>query len=687
MGDSLGRQPNFVLPVLRAGAAALPRPLTPLIGREAELAALQRLLQRGTARLVTLTGPPGVGKTRLALAAAEQWRQDTGHAVHYRSLETVRTPARVLPAIAQALGVPAAGAASRPDPLVARLRGAPTLLVLDSFEPVVAAAPAIAGLLLACPQLTVLVTSRAPLRVSGEQVWPVPPLALPGSATAALAACPAVALLLERARAADPHLTLTDADEATLAAICVRLEGIPLAIELAAARLRVCSPTLLLERLERCLPFLRPGARDQPARHQSLHAAIAWSDALLAPPERRLLQRLAVFVDGWTLAAAEAVCPEDEHPATTAVLDGLAELLEQSLIQRGTGADGEPRFGMLAMVREYALGQLAAHGDLERLRARHAAYYQALVAAAAAHLYRADQACWMDRLEVELGNLHAGWRWLVERGAKEAALRFAAALENFWLVHDHLRLGQRWLEESLGMPGDVPPLVAARARGALAALLVRQGTLARARALYEVNLVLAHLVGEDALRAQTLLELGGLAFIAGDLAQAAAHFEGALALGRRIGDRRTVARTLNRLGELARLRGHDAEAARRYEESLAVWRTLAEAERIAMVLHNLAPVVARRGDRRRALALFAESLALSAALRNGHGAALCLAGLAGALGGGWAEALASARALRSLEPSRLATGHGNVLEDPLAAMDRAIETAERALSGEVSGVR
>lgn len=659
MGHVTANEPNPIPSLLNPGDHGLPQPLTPLIGREAELDALLQLLHRDGTRLVTLTGPPGIGKTRLALAATSEWQRVTGCAVHYIPLAAVRHPNFVLSALARALGLPTARREPLIDRLVAALRGPPTLLVLDNFEHVVAAAADVADLLTRCPRLIALVTSRAVLRVRGEHRWTVPPLAVPpaDAPVATLPSYASVALLLDRARAVDPTLTLNDANAASIASICRRLEGIPLAIELAAARLKVFSPAMLLGRLERGLPELRGGARDLPARHQTLYDAIAWSDGLLEPEERRLFQQLAVFVGGWTLEAAEAVCAEDTSPAVQqAVLDGQASLLEKSLIYRTAGPDGAPRFGMLGMIREYALEHLKSNGDWDTLRARHAAYYLARVEETAAHLYQADQALWMERLEQELGNLHAALRWLIDHGEKEDALRFGAALENFWLVHDHLGAGQRWLDEILAMPGDAPPLVAAQARNALATLLVRQGEFTRARALYEINLVLYHEIGDEALHVQTLLDLGSLHFITGDLARATQYFEDTLARGWRVGARRTVARTLNRLGEIARLRGDDETAAAHYEESLVIWRVLAEKERLAMVLHNLAPVVARQGDQRRAAALFDESLSISWELRNIHGAAICLAGIAGAVGGGWAEAIQAAKLLGAADAFRASIG-------------------------------
>jgi non-specific serine/threonine protein kinase len=636
-------------------------PLTPLFGREDDLRAVQALLDEDGVRLVTLTGPPGVGKTRLAFALYAGWKPATGAVAAFIPLSVVADASLVLPTIAYGLNVPPEGGAPLVERVAAMLGAQPAWLVLDNFEQIVTAASDVIELLRRCPHLTIVVTSRAALRVRGEYEYQVQPLALPAAnqlhRPAELATNPAVALLLDRARAGQAGITLTEANAAALAAICARLEGIPLAIELAAAWLKLFPPDRLLERLSHDLELLRAGARDLPERQRTLVNAIAWSDNLLDDEERRLFHTLAVFGEGWSLAAAQVVCalddvPRDEHE----LLDGLSSLLGKSLIQRRTDSSGEPRFRMLVMIRRYALRQLEESGLADAARDRHARVFMRLVEEAAPHLYGADQAQWLQRLEMELGNLRAALRWLVDRRRKADALRFAAGLENFWLVHDHLDEGQRWLEEALSLDVEIDRRTEAEARRALATLMLRLGAYLRAGSLYRTILSFAREQQHDALERQTLIDLASVYFISGDLDEARTHFRQVLDLGRAAGDWRVVARTLNQLGEIARFRGDDALAEQRYRQSLALWQGLAERERIAMVLHNLAPVVARIGDRRQAAELFAESLAISHELRHVHGAALCLLGIAGVIDGDRAASIEAAGILSAADALRASIG-------------------------------
>ncbi|HET7034552.1 MAG TPA: LuxR C-terminal-related transcriptional regulator [Thermomicrobiaceae bacterium] len=659
--DRQAPRPPGVIPITSHPASQpyaleLPEPLTHLFGREADLAGLHDLLASG-ARLITLTGPPGIGKTRLALEAARAWSAAGGRDARFISLAAIDDPSLVLPTIAHGLAVQANGRAALLDRIAVATRDGP-LLVLDNFEQVTVAALDVLELLNRAPLLTLLITSRARLRLGGEREWPVRSLALPRPATppslAALRATPALALLLDRARALQPDFALTETNATALAAICHRLEGIPLALELAAPWLRLFSPETLLERLDQRLSLLRGGAHDLPPRQQALADAIAWSDNLLSPAERLVFHQLAVFVDGWTLEAAEAVCGR-EQPAG-GVLTALAALLDKSLILRTSEPEGTPRFGMLEMVRDYAAQELAAAPDADEIARRHAMHLATFAQEARPHLFGPDQPAWLGRLEHELGNLRAALRWLIDHGRRDDGLRLAADLENFWLVHDHLEEGQRWLEAALALNEPAAPENLARARRALAVLMLRRGDYDRARSLYQVNLVFARERDDRRLVAQTLLDLGTLDGIGGDLTRAAAHFQDAVALGRQVDDRRTVARALNQLGELARHRGDDASAAAFYAESLALWRVLAEQERIAMVLHNLGPVVHRLGDRARANALLTESLDLSWQLRNRHGAAICLIGIAGACGAGWSESTRAARLLGAADAFRASIG-------------------------------
>ncbi len=639
--------------------AALPLPPTPLVGRAAEVAAVRALLARPEVRTVTLTGAPGIGKTRLAMQVASELAGAFADGVAFLSLAPIRDPGLVIPAIARAVDAKIASGTPPIEGVKAALRRTAMLLVLDNFEQIVGAAPLVAEVLMACPAVRMLVTSRAVLHLRGEHEFLVPPLALPDPArlpaVETLARYESVALFLQRARAIAPDFRLTAGNARAVAEICVRLDGLPLAIELAVPRLKLFSPERLHARLEHRLAWLTDGPHDLPSRQRTLRNAIAWSDELLEPFERALFRALSVFVGGWTLDAAEAVgAAITEAPPSPAcgIADGLAALINQSLVRHETHPPHEPRFGMLETVREYGAEQLAASGVAEAARRAHARHYVALAEQAEPHLYGADQALWMERLEREHDNIRAALAWLLDHDETDLALRLSGSLRNFWLVHDHLSQGQRWFEAILARGDQSPIVLRAKALSGTAALAFRQGDYERADAYYRETLSLCRETGDTRLTAQTLMNLGSVAWVRGNIDRASALFQESLGLARGVEDRRTVARALNQLGEVARMRGDDKRAAGFYEESLALWRALGEKERAAMSLHNLGPVLHRQGDHRRAAALLAESLALSWELRNTHGSAICLVGIAGVIAarGSPAEAarlLGAAEALRA----------------------------------------
>jgi predicted ATPase/DNA-binding CsgD family transcriptional regulator len=692
--------------------AALPLPPTPLVGRAAEVAAVRALLAQPEVRFITLTGAPGIGKTRLATAVASELAGAFADGVAFLSLAPIRDPGLVIPAIARAVDAKIASGNPPLESVKAALRGTTTLLVLDNFEQIAGAAPLVAELLAACPAVKMLVTSRAVLHLRGEHEFLVPPLALPDPACLpaieTLARCASVALFLQRARAIAPDFRLTAENARAVAEICVRLDGLPLAIELAVPRLKLFSPESLHARLEHRLAWLTDGPHDLPSRQRTLRNAIAWSDELLEPSERMLFRALSVFVGGWTLEAAEAVgaaVAEASPPSACGIADGLTALINQSLVRRETCPPHEPRFGMLETVREYGGEQLAASGAAEAVRRAHARYYVALTERIEPHLYGADQALWMEQLEREHDNIRAALVWMLEHDETNMALRLSGSLQNFWIVHDHFSEGQRWLETILARCDRTPAMQRIKALRGAATLALRRGDYARAGAWREESLALCREIGNPQLIAESLLTLGSVAAVQGESDRAIALFEESLTLARNVDDRRTIAHALSQIGEVARLHGDDARAVARYEESLALWRAMGETERVAMVLHNLGPVVHRQGEYRRAAALLAESLSLSWELRDTHGSAICLVGIAGVIGGrgkpadaarllGAAEALRASVGVRWEPVDRgefersIATVRTYLDEETFAAMwaegsaltlEQAVETARAAL--------
>jgi predicted ATPase/class 3 adenylate cyclase/Tfp pilus assembly protein PilF len=657
----------------------LPNQPNPFIGREGELAEIVAQLRESRARLLTLTGPGGTGKTRLALQAAAELLETFPDGVFFIPLAALTDAALVPATIAAALHIRESAEQAPREQLLVTLAGKEMLLVLDNLEQIPGAALFIAELLGATPKVHVLATSRAPLHVRGEREFPVSPLPLPPAdpslSVEDLSRFDAVQVFVARARAIKPDFALDARNAGSVGAIVRRLDGLPLAIELAAARIRLFPPQAMLARLETRLPLLTGGARDLPARQRALRETIAWSHELLAPDEQALFRGLAVFAGGFTLDAAEFVEGErggmrgdeggagdrSDPPAPPSALDLVSALVAQSMLTSQDHADGSVRFGMLETIREYGLERLADVGELEAVRGRHAQFFLALAEGASTELEGAQSAVWLDRLEAEHDNLRAALAWALDRPADATAMRLAAALWPFWDIRGHYAEGRDWLERVLARDVAEPTTALAEvltgtgsiarmqsdARGATAHLgralelwtdlndqrgvarvllflghvADRQGDLTGARTHFEDALRIGRDTENAPLTGSTLINLGIIADQQGDPARAIAQYEEALAIFRRLGDRRLESIALDNLGIVARSRGDLAEATRLFEDAIAVSRAVGDAWGVAGTLGNLGGVALQRGDVAQARASYEESLAGFRALGDRRGVA------------------------------------------------------------------
>ncbi len=598
--------------------SSLPAPLTPLVGREQEIAAVCALLWRPEVRLVTLTGTGGVGKTRLALGVAAAVNADFADGICFVALAPLIDPGLVLSTIAQALGVQEQGSRPLLEGLQDHLREKQLLLLLDNFEQVVSAAPVVAELLVAAPRLRVLVTSRTSLHLSGEHEFVVPPLALPDLRNLPppdrLLQYGAIRLFVARAQAAHSAFVMTGENATAIAAICQQLDGLPLAIELAAGRSKLFTPQALLSRLRNRLKLLVGGAQDLPLRQQTLRGTIAWSYDLLGQDEKALFRRLAVFVGGCTLEAAEAVCTA-QGDLLIDVLEAVAALVDKSLLRQETQADGQPRLLMLETIREYALERLAASGEAEAVRRQHAIFFLRFSEEAEPKIRGAEHFLWRTRLEVEHDNLRAALRWTLESQEAEMGMQLAFSLVAFWRASNQDREGRNWCEQVLAQPGT-SARTAARAMALLAAgaMTMFQGDLPQAQLLLEESIAIGREVGRAAKRtlalALALLAYGAL--LQGNLGAARELAEEGVRLFREVGEAWGTALALNHLGRATLELGDPVAARPLLEESAALFRA-GNMQRLAMPLNTLGRVALRQGDDTGARAYCEEALAVARA--------------------------------------------------------------------------
>jgi len=593
----------------------LPMQRTPFVGQKREVAGAKELLLRQDVRLLTLTGPAGIGKTRLALEVAGELADHFSAGVFFVPLAPVGDPGLLASAIAQPLGLRETAGQTLLEALKEHLRDSlrsPMLMLFDNFEHLASAAPMMAELLATGPHLKVLVTSRAALHVYGEQEFPVPPLALPDARSLpspeALSAFSAVALFVQSAVAVKPDFEVTKENASALAEICARLDGLPLAIELAAARVKLLSLSAIRARLEDRLQLLTGGARDLPARQQTLRGALDWSYDLLSPAEQKLFRRLSVFV-GCTLEAAEAV-GDTKRDLGLSVFDGMASLVDKSLMQRNERGEGEPRFVMLNTIREYGLERLAESGEEAPTRRAHAAYCLVLAEEGASERDQADRTQWLDRLETEHDNLRGALEWLTRSADASWGLRLGAALFRFWETREHLSEGRDRLAKILSLPGAAAR-TEARARVLFAAgvLAGEQGNYASADALTSESLEIARELGDKWGIAVSLNALAVLARDRGDVAASRSLSEESLKLWRELGDSVTVARSLSNLANIVTLQRDFALARSLHGECLAIFRGLKDRTGAAWSLNHQGDAARELGDADAARALFDESLA------------------------------------------------------------------------------
>ncbi|HMQ51000.1 MAG TPA: helix-turn-helix domain-containing protein [Anaerolineae bacterium] len=715
------RSLEAALPLQSRRRYSMPAAVNPLIGRLHATEVVCELLLRPDVRLITLIGPPGVGKTQLAMQVARQIQSKFREGACFVPLATLREADQVLPAIAQAIDLVDSGR-SAAVALVDRLQHEQIVLVLDNFEHIISAGPDIAALLSTTSTLKVLCTSRVPLRILGEHEFVVAPLALPHlehlPALGTLEANPAVALFVERVRATLPGFAITVDNARQIAEICHRLDGLPLAIELAATRLKLFSPAALLSRLDQRLPLLTGGMRDAPARQRTLEAAIRWSYDLLNDAEKICLSRLGVFWGGWTLDAAEVICGDNGE-----VINTLASLVDHSLVQSNHLESGEVRFTMLETIREFALLRLQDHAETSSIQARHARYFLSLAVAGEQGLQGPDQVTWMQRLNADNNNLRAAFTWsLSAEGDAKLGLQAGASLWWFWWTNGQVGEGRQWLQnltqraENMGLSGTSDYGRALLGAGILAFFAgefeAAMPQFKKARDLGEqLNDLITHgyaiamigtigVLSDQGEEAYAVLDRGALILShAGALAvwhvgvvslaqallsckwerldKAQRHADAGMTIFRQLGQPYGIGLAFNYQGDVARLRGDYALATERYQAALPLLRQAKAKSEIPAVLHNLAHVLLGQDQVDRGQALFAEALELHREVGNRMGMVECLIGLA-----------AVAVKYDQLQPAAILLGAVETLlsslKVPLFAAEQAVyqqiaETAAQAL--------
>jgi predicted ATPase/DNA-binding CsgD family transcriptional regulator len=648
-------------PSLAGLAGSLPGSLTTFVGRSRELAEISALLADPEIRLITLTGPGGVGKTRLASEVADLVFERFPDGVYFVSLASLASPEFVLPAISQCVGIRDVGADEQIRRLESFLAERRMLLVLDNFEHVIDAALQLSEILARCPGVTVLATSRVRLRVSGEHQYPVKPLSIESGATSSQESRDAVRLFVERARAVAPGFSVTAENAQTLIDICRRLDGLPLAIELAAARVNVLPPAALLARLGRRLPLLTGGGRDLPERHQTMRDTIRWSYELLGETERRIFERLSIFHSGFTLEMAEAVV----HGASewnADLLETISSLVDSNLIRLTASVDAEPRFEMLGTIREFAHDQLLTSGDADLVRARHAGYWFAFAEAAEPHLLgrRGDQARWLARVDTELGNIRQALAWFEETGDAESLLRVIGVLDLYWSTRPAQADPQRWARLALAPGKTIDPLIRIRALHALTYLAAVQGLQAVAANQGAEQLRLARESGDPLGLGIACVTNGMVADLAGDGYEAARLYVAALDHLRTADKNEWLRYGLANAADALHWIGKPDDARPLIEEAISLTRQLDDLYGLGGFLGIQGHIVRRQGDLKSAVAHFLESFQTAGTIGDDRAAFGAIAGLAGiALALNQPER--AARLLGAVDVAREAAGYSRIM--------------------------